>query len=124
MVFLLHEITKIPESVEKFGFDRNIQSFESGKDMKLMSYVEDTFPQKSESRVVDIDTWLSEHVVSGSGYITSHEIHKTIQSKGLGFSRNDVYNKIKEIFNTTYRENSRIEGRCMRKVVLDHVLAI
>ena len=114
----------ITGAYEKYGFDRNIQSFEHGKDMRLMSYVEDTFPKKSESRVIDLDTWLSEHIVPGSGYITSQDIHKTIESKGLAFSRNDIYNKIKEIFNTTYREKTRIDGLCMRKVVLDHILAI
>ena len=80
---------------ENSGFDRSIQSFESGKDEKLIPYIEDTFPLKAESRVIDLHTWLSEHVVPGSGYVTTQDIHKSIETKGLAFSRNNVYNENK-----------------------------
>ena len=80
----------IPNAYETFGFSREISTFESGKNTDLLHYLDDTITCKPKKTVVDLDTWLSENVIPGNGYITSQEIHKIIESKGLGYSRDNV----------------------------------
>lgn len=114
----------IPNAYESFGFTRDIETFEAEQQTNLQGYIDTMFPSQPIKTVVDIDTWLTNHVVAGSGCATSKDIYDSLLCSGLQYTRNEVYDKIKELFNTSFRENSRVNGKCVRKVVMNHIIDV
>jgi hypothetical protein len=114
----------IPNAYESFGFTCDIETFEAEQQTNLQGYIDTMFPSKPIKTVVDIDTWLTDHVVIGSGCATSKDIYDSLLCSGMQYTRNEVYDKIKELFAASFRENSRVNGKCVRKVVMNHIIDV
>ena len=114
----------ITNSYKSFGFKCGIETFEAEQQTNLQGYIDTMFPSKPIKTVVDIDTWLTNHVVAGSGCATSKDIYDSLLCSGLQYTRNEVYDKIKELFAASFREKSRVNGKCVRKVVMNHIIEV
>ena len=82
------------------------------------------FPSQVNKTVVDLNMWLTEHIVAGSGCATSKDIYDLLLCSGLQFTRNEVYDRIKELFDTSFREKAQIHGKCRSKVVMNHIIDV
>ena len=65
----------IPNAYETFGFKREIETFEAEQQKNLQEYIDIMFPNKPIKTIVDLNTWLTEHIVPGSGCATSEDIY-------------------------------------------------
>ena len=113
----------IPNAYETFGFKREIETFEAEQQKNLQEYIDIMFPNKPIKTIVDLNTWLTEHIVPGSGSATSKEIYDSLLCSGLQHTRNEVYDKIKELFGASFHEKARIYGKCLSKVIINHILS-
>ena len=114
----------IPNAYESFGFKRDIDTFEAEQQTNLTKYIDIMFPSKVNKTVVDLNTWLTEHIVAGSGCATSKDIYDLLLCSGLQFTRNEVYDRIKELFDTSFREKAQIHGKRCSKGVMNHIIAV
>ena len=87
----------IPNAYETFGFKREIETFEAEQQTNLQEYIDTMFQSKDMKTIVDIDTWLTDHVIAGSGCATSKDIYDSLLCSSLQYTHNEVYDIIKEL---------------------------